>query len=181
MSCGAWSAKHSRSGTEVRLSGRAKYVTPADTRWRPCFARQRQRKEKRGGRAKWKHRKWATVDRKPGRNDETEVAVTERYLARTLSDRETPFSPTDCSGIDSTMAGSWQRAGVNEEKAANSVLQRWTEGPRDGAAYRDMTAMHPADSADDRAASPRRAGRPFGSSLRRLRKSALAVIAPLGP
>ena len=64
------------------------------------------------------------------------------------------FRPRPCSGIDSTMAGSWQRAGVNEEKAANSVLQRWTEGPRDGAAYRDMTAMHPADSADDRAALP---------------------------
>ena len=49
VSCGAWSAKHSRSGTEVRLSGRAKYVTPADTRWRPCFARQRQRLHERGG------------------------------------------------------------------------------------------------------------------------------------
>ena len=95
VSCGAWSAKHSRSGTEVRLSGRAKYVTPADTRWRPCFARQRQRLHKRGGRqAKLQNKKWVTADRKPGRNDETEVAVTERYLARTLSDRETPFSPT---------------------------------------------------------------------------------------
>ena len=95
VSCGAWSAKHSRSGTEVRLSGRAKYVTPADTRWRPCFARQRQRLHKRGGRqAKLQNKKWVTVDRKPGRNDEMEVAVTERYLARTLSDRETPFSPT---------------------------------------------------------------------------------------
>ena len=67
------------------------------------------------------------------------------------------FPPRPCSGIDSTMAGSWQRAGVNEEKAANSVLQRWTEGPRDGGAYRDMTAMHPADSTHDRAAvSPAR-------------------------
>ena len=67
------------------------------------------------------------------------------------------FRPRPCSGIDSTMAGSWQRAGVNEEKAANSVLQRWTEGARGGVAYRDMTAMHPADNNDDRAAvSPAR-------------------------
>ena len=50
------------------------------------------------------------------------------------------------------MAGPWQHADVNEEKAANSVLLRWTEGSRDGVAYRDMAAMHPADSTDDRAA-----------------------------
>ena len=55
------------------------------------------------------------------------------------------------------MAGPWQHADVNEEKAANSVLFRWTEGSRDGVAYRDMTAMHPADNTDDRAAvSPAR-------------------------
>ena len=50
------------------------------------------------------------------------------------------------------MAGPWQHADVNEEKAANRVLLRWTEGSRDGVAYRDMAAMHPADSTDGRAA-----------------------------
>ena len=54
VSCGAWSAKHSRSDTNVSLSSRAKHVTPADTSWHPCFARQRQRPHQRGGRhAKW--------------------------------------------------------------------------------------------------------------------------------
>ena len=98
VSCGAWSAKHSRSDTNVSLSSRAKHVTPADTSWRPCFARQRQRLQlytkEVDGTAKLQNKKWVTADRKPGRNDETEVAVTERYLARTLSDQETPFSST---------------------------------------------------------------------------------------
>lgn len=35
VSCGAWSAKHSRSDTNGSLSGRAKHVTPADTSWHP--------------------------------------------------------------------------------------------------------------------------------------------------
>ena len=70
------------------------------------------------------------------------------------------FPPRPCSGIDSAVRVQWPapaHADVNEEKAANSVLLRWTEGSRDGAAYRDMTAVHPADSTDDRAAvSPAR-------------------------
>ena len=39
------------------------------------------------GTAKLQNKKWVTADRKPGRNDETEVAVTERCVARTLSDQ----------------------------------------------------------------------------------------------
>ena len=53
-SCGAWSAKHSRSDTNVTPSSRAKRVTPADTRWHPCFVRQRKGPHQIGGRhAKW--------------------------------------------------------------------------------------------------------------------------------
>ena len=78
-------------------------------------------------------------------------------LREHLAIKKRRFPPRPCSGIDSAVAGPWQHADVNEEKAANSVLLRWTEGSRDGVAYRDMAAMHPADSTDDRAAvSPAR-------------------------
>ena len=78
-------------------------------------------------------------------------------LREHLASKKRRFPPRPCSGIDSAVAGPWQHADVNEEKTANSVLLRWTEGSRDGVAYRDMAAMHPADSTDDRAAvSPAR-------------------------
>ena len=78
-------------------------------------------------------------------------------LREHLAIKKRRFPPRPCSGTDSAVAGPWQHADVNEEKAANSVLLRWTEGSRDGVAYRDMAAMHPADSTDDRAAvSPAR-------------------------
>ena len=67
-----------------------------------------------------------------------------------IKKRRFPLHP--CSGIDSAVGRPWQHADVNEAAAANSVLLRWTEGSRDGVAYRDMAAMHPADSTDDRAA-----------------------------
>ena len=73
-------------------------------------------------------------------------------LREHLAIKKRRFPPRPCSGTDSAVTGPWQHADVNEEKAANSVLLRWTEGSRDGVAYRDMAAMHPADSTDDRAA-----------------------------
>ena len=95
VSCGAWSAKHSRSDTNVSLSSRAKHVTPADTSWRPCFARQQQRPTRKRWTARQvEEQQMGNSGWKTGRSDATEVALTERCPARTLSDQETPFSST---------------------------------------------------------------------------------------
>ena len=123
VSCGAWSAKHSRSGTEVRLSGRAKYVTPADTRWRPCFARQRQQPHQRGGRhAKWRNSEWATANGKRGAAMQQRWRLPKGVLRPRFAIKKRRFPLRPCSGIDSAVARPWQHADVNEEKTANSVL-----------------------------------------------------------
>ena len=150
--------KHSRSDTNVSLSSRATHVTPADTSWRPCFARQQQRPHKRGGRhAKWMNRKWATADGKRGAAMQRRWRLPKGVLRPRFAIKKRRFPLHPSSGIDSAVGPPWQHADVNEAAAANSVLLRWTEGSRDGVAYRDMTAMHPADNTDDRAAvSPAR-------------------------
>ena len=103
------------------------------------------------------NRKWATANGKRGAAMQRRWRLPKGVLRERFAIKKRRFPPRPCSGIDSAVAGPWQHADVNEEKAANSVLLRWTEGSRDGVAYRDMTAMHPADSTDDRAAvSPAR-------------------------
>ena len=104
---------------------------------------------------------------------------TKGVLREHLAIKKRRFPPRPCSGIDSAVAGSWQHADVNEEKAANSVLLRWTEGSRDGVAYRDMTAMHPADSTDDRAAVSPARRQAFWLVSSGPANSALAVISLL--
>ena len=108
--------------------------------------------ERGGRRAKWRNSKWAIADGKQGAAMQRRWRLPKGVLRPRFAIKKRRFPPRPCSGIDSAVAGPWQHADVNEEKAANSVLLRWTEGPTDGVAYRDMTAMHPADSTDDRAA-----------------------------
>ena len=124
VSCGAWSAKHSRSDTNVTLSSRAKRVTPADTSWHPCFARQRQRPHQRGGRhARWRNSKWATANGKRGAAMQRRWRLPKGVLRPRFAIKKRRFPLRSCSGIDSAVGRPWQgHADVNEEKTANSVL-----------------------------------------------------------
>ena len=102
VSCGAWSAKHSRSDTNVTLSSEAKRVTPADTSWHPCFVRQRQRPHQRGGRhAKWRNSEWATANGKRGAAMQRRWWLPKGVLREHFATKKRRFRPRPCSGIDS--------------------------------------------------------------------------------
>ena len=104
VSCGAWSAKHSRSDTNVTLSSGAKRVTPADTSWHPCFVRQRQRPHQRGGRhAKWRNSEWATANGKRGAAMQRRWRLPKGVLRPRFAIKKRRFPLRPCSGIDSAV------------------------------------------------------------------------------
>ena len=131
------------------------------------------------GTPKLKNSKWATADGKRGAAILWRRRLPKGVLREHLAIKKRRFPPRPCSGIDSAVAGPWQHADVSEEKAANSVLLRRTEGARGGVAYRDMTAMHPADNTDDRAAVSPARRQAFWLVTSSLRKSALSVVSLL--
>ena len=171
MSCGAWSAKHSRPDTNVTLSSGAKRVTPADTSWHPCFVRQRQRPHQRGGRhAKWRNSEWATANGKRGAAMQRRWRLPKGVLRPRFAIKKRRFPLRPCSGIDSAVGRPWQHADVKRRRRLTAYCRGGRRGP--GMAWR--TAIWPRCT---RPITPtigrlflRRAGRRFGSSLRDLRR-----------
>ena len=162
-------------------SSRAKRVTPADTRWHPCFVRQRKGPQchQRGGRhAKWtnsmQQRMENGAQRCNGGGGHRKVSCD--HASRS---RNAVFLCTLVVVLIPQWAGPGSTRTSMRPAAANSVLLGGRRGP--GTAWR--TAIWPRCT---RPIAPtigrlflRHAGRPFGSSLRGLRKSAFSAISLL--
>ena len=146
-----------------------------------CETRQRQRPHQRGGRhAKWRNSEWATANGKRGAAMQRRWRLPKGVLRPRFAIKKRRFPLRPCSGIDSAVGRPWQHADVNEEKALTAYCRGGRRGP--GMAWR--TAIRPRRT---RPIAPtigrlclRRAGRPFGSSLRPCAECSFRDFAALG-
>ena len=83
---------------------------------------------------KWRNSKWATANGKRDAAMQRRWRLPKGVLREHLAIKKRRFPLRPCSGTDSAVAGPWQHADVNEEKAANSVCRGGRRGP--GMAWR---------------------------------------------